>query len=147
MADHRAEQIAAAVTTKVTGLVTTGTNVFRSRATVIARTKLPALVVRLISEEIADESVSGLLQRDLTIAIQGYARSAIEAGLETSLNQIRKEITIALQADPTQGLAFVIDTNEAATEYELGEEGEQSVGVIKTEWIIEYRSSRTDPSA
>lgn len=147
MADHRAEQVAAAVTTKVTGLATTGANVFRSRATVIARTSLPALVVRSLFEVIVDESVSGQMRRDLTIAIHGYVRSDVEGGLETTLNLIRKEITIALQADHTQGLSFVFDTNEDTTEYELGEEGEQTVGIIKTDWIVGYRTSRTDPSA
>ena len=147
MADHRAEQIAAAVTTNVTGLATTGTNVFRSRASPIARTALPALIVRLMSEEIVDESVSGLMRRDLTIAIHGYARDASEAVIETKLNLIRKEVAIALQADHMQGLAFVIDTNEATAEYEVTEEGEQTVGLVKTEWVVSYRTSRNDPSA
>ena len=147
MADHRAEQIAAAVTANVAGLATTGANVLRSRTTAIARTKLPALVVRLVSEDIVDESVSGLMRRDLTIAVHGYARSVNEETLETTLNQIRKEITVAMQADHTQGLAFVIDTNELTAEYELVEEGEQTVGVIKTDWMVGYRTSRADPSA
>ena len=147
MADHRAEQIAAAVTLNLTGLATTGSNVFRSRAQPIARTKLPALVIRLIGEEIVDESVAGQMRRDLTVAVHAYVRSSSEGGVETTLNLIRKEVTIALQADHTQGLSFVIDTNEESVEYEITEEGEQTVGLVKTEIIIGYRTSRADPSA
>ncbi len=147
MADHRAEQIAAAVTLNLTGLATTGNNVFRSRAQPIARTKLPALVIRLIGEDIVDESVAGQMRRDLTIAVHAYVRSGTDSGVETTLNQIRKEVTIALQADHTQGLSFVIDTNEEAVEYEITEEGEQTVGLVKTDIVIGYRTSRADPSA
>ena len=120
---------------------------FRSRAQPIARTKLPALVIRLIGEDIVDESVAGQMRRDLTIAVHAYVRSGTDSGVETTLNQIRKEVTIALQADHTQGLSFVIDTNEEAVEYEITEEGEQTVGLVKTDIVIGYRTSRADPSA
>lgn len=147
MADHRAEQIAAAFKTTLTGLTTTGANVHRSRATPLPRAdNLRALVIRLGEETVEDQPFN-FVGRFLALQVHAYATDAVEANIETALNLMRKEITIALQAAPTLGLAFVIDTREGAVEYELAPDGEQVLGVARTQWLVQYRSSRADPSA
>lgn len=147
MADHRAEQIAAAVLTKLTGLTTTGSNVFRSRATALAVKQLPGLVIRLVEESVIDSDVLGTVQRTLALDVVGYVSVADESTIETTLNKIRKECTIALQTDVTQGLAFVIDTTEGDPQYDLTAEAERVLGSVPMRWDIVYRSSRSDPSA
>lgn len=149
MAAHRAEQIAAAVVATVTGLTTTGANVFRGRALPLEAAKVSALVVRTISDAPSNEGGSSsfrFLDRELTIAISGHAFGT-QADVETTLNLIRKELTIAMQADHTQGLSFVIDTDELDTEYSIQPEGDKIMGIVETQWELLYRSSRQDPSA
>ena len=96
------------------------------------------------AESVIDD-LSAVL-RDGLIAGPGFAFGT-QAVVETTLNLIRKEITIAMQADHTQGLAFVIDTDELDTDYSIQPEGDKIMGIVETQWELLYRSSRTDPSA
>ena len=147
MADHRAEQIIAAVVTKATGLTTTGTRVFRGRVYPLQETDLPALTVYLGSDKPNEETSSySFIDSNLTISIDAHVKST--AQVDTTLNEIRKQVTFALQADITQGLAFVIDTVEGdASEPELTGEGDKPIARMRMDWTIRYRRSRKDASA
>ena len=148
MADHRAEQIADAVVTKLTGLTTTGANCFRARVHELPESSLPALCVYVGNDVPRSDGGSSsfrFIDGDLTIMVEAVVKSS--SGMDSTLLQIRKEATIALQADVTQGLAFVIDTQEGPSSIDLAGEGDKPVGRLRMDWIIRYRRSRTDPSA
>lgn len=144
---HRAEQIMQAVVTNVTGLVTTGTNVFRARDAVLPQTSLPALLV-YTGDDVPQAMYSQeLIDSELRFYIEAIAKSPT-AQLDTLLNLIRSEVTVALQADFTQGLQFVIETLEGtADEPELQSEGDQPIAKMRMNWRIIYRRSRTNPDA
>ena len=144
---HRAESIVSAVVTTVTGLTTTGSNVYRGRMTPIAADVSNALRVYLGEDSLLGEYSQAKMDWELTILIESFAKSPT-AQIDTRLNTIREEVTIALQADYTQGLAYVINTLEGnAARPEFSAEGEQAMGSQVMEWKIHYRRSRTDPGA
>lgn len=144
---HRAESIVAAVVTKVTGLTTTGNNVYRGKMTPIAANVNNALRVYMGEDKLIGEYSQSLMDWELTVLIESFAKSAT-AQIDTQLNLIREQVTIALQADYTQGLAYVRNTVEGDAERpELSAEGEQAMGSQRLEWKFHYRRSRTNPGA
>jgi len=148
MADHRAEQIVADVITTLTGLTTTGDRVYRGRSYPLQSANLPGLCVfQGPDRPQTDTSAYSHIDSDLTVYVDIYVKSSASQ-VDTLLNQIRKEIVIALSASYTQGLSFVIDTIEGdAEEPDLNGDSDQPVARLRTSWIFRYRRSRTDPSA
>ncbi len=146
MTDLRAEQILDAVKTNLTNLATTNKNVNRGRIYKYEDAGLPALNIVMGDDQIIDELVSGLFNWQLQVIIIVTIKTIDE--LETRLNKIRKEVHVALMADYTQGLSFVIDTAPStATRPELTGEGEKPTASQQLEFLITYRTSRADPSA
>lgn len=147
MADHRAEQILDAVVTSLTGLSTTGSNIFRGRHYSLESGSMPALLVYMGSDEPIEMLSQSLIDSLIEVRVESRTMSPT-AQLDESLNQIRKEVTIALQADFSQGLDFVLNLEEGkADEPEFSDSGEQPVARQVMNWRITYRRSRTDPSA
>jgi hypothetical protein len=144
---HRAESIVVAVVAKVTGLTTTGTNVFRGRVYALADTSLPALCVYLGEDRILGQYSQAKFDSELTVNIEAVVKTS-STQVDTVLNQIREQVTIALQADYTQGLAYLLNTLEGdAAAPELSGDGEQQSAALKLEWKFHYRRARTDPGA
>lgn len=143
---HRAETIIDTVKTRVTGLATTGTRVFRGRGYPLQEADLPALLLYMGADDVIGDLSAALLDCQLQVHVDAVVKTT--AQVDTTLNLIREEVTIALQADHTQGLAFVIDTAEqGADEPDISNDGEQPAGSLRTRWLISYRRSRTNPGA
>ncbi len=147
MADHRAEQILAAVQTSVTGLATTLGHVDRGRATEIPADALPALRVAMGPDQVVDPWAQSLLDSELEVAIHAYVHDSA-ANVETTLATIRKEVTVALMADPTLGLAFVHAIVElGALKPDLSGDLAKPAARQELQFRVKYRRSRLDPSA
>ena len=152
MADLRAEQILAAIKTLLIGLATTGSNVQRGQVHGHEADKLPALALTMGQDIPAAEYQTGIIDWELTIVIEATASvaaayTATESGLDGDLNQIRKEVYLAVMVDHTLGLDFVIDIAPGpAAEPVLSAEGNLPVGSQAIEFVITYRASRTDIS-
>lgn len=147
MADHRAEQVMAAVQTAVTSLATTGAHVDRGRAEEIPADQLPALRVEMGADEIVDPWAQSLLDSDLDVSIFAYVHESA-TNVETRLNQVRKEVNAALMTNQTLGLAFVHAIVELGAGRPL-KSGELAKPSAQQElrYRVKYRRSRTDPSA
>ena len=147
MADHRVEQIMAAAQAVVTGLVTTAARVDRGRGDDIDYTKTPALRVSMGDDRIVDPWSHSLYDSELDLYIYSHAHSSA-SNIETLLNQVRKEVTIALMANQTLGLDFVHAIVEvAAARPELDGEGAKPTGRQELQFRVKYRRSVADPSA
>lgn len=134
-----------AVLTKVTGLTTTTANAFRGRVRPLQAAELPALFVYQGQDEITQNLLQGQLNSVLTVHLDAVVKSA-SAQVDTVLNMIREQVTIALQADYTQGLSYVIDTREIAADApDLSGDADQPTGVMRMNWQIHYRRSRANP--
>lgn len=147
---HRAEQIMAAITAKLTGLTTTRSNVFRSRSYPFAEDQLPALAIYQGPDEPLDEYGArsfGLIDSALEITVAINIKGQ-EEGLDTELNKIRREVHVALMADYQQGLDFVIQTiPQGAGDVSISSDSELATSTLETSWEIHYRSSTLDPGA
>lgn len=152
MADLRAEQILAAIEPLITGLAMTGQNVQRGQIRSHEAEKLPALSLTMGQDVPANEYITGVIDWELTVVIEATASvpaayTATESGLDGDLNQIRKEVYLAIMADHTLGLDFVIDIQPGpANEPILSGDGALPVGSQAHEFVITYRANRSDLS-
>lgn len=144
MADHLRQQIRDAAVTALTGLTTTGSNVFATRFYPQETSNLPCLLVYTLSEESAPESTgaTGTMARSLLLAIDGVARAV--ASLDETLDDIAKEVEVALMADVTLG-GLAKDAFIEATEIEVDAIGDKPVGVIKMEFNVMYLAVKNAP--
>lgn len=99
MANHVRQQIREAVATLVTGLSSTGSNVFQTRTRPLADAQLPALLINTNEEQIENTITIGLpnrQQRTLTVSIEAVVKSA--SGGDDALDTVIKEVEAALGA-------------------------------------------------
>lgn len=147
MADAREEQILAAITTAVTGLTTTGTNVFRGRSYPLDANDLPGLLVFMGPDTLQQELTDTNIDWFLGVGIEAYVQTTSTV-VDTKLAKIRKEVHTAIMTTPGLGLSFVIDTRPiSAAEPEVDGDGAKPTARRRLEFIVHYRTSRTDISA
>ena len=103
MANHLRRQIRERIVTDVTGLSTTGSNVFEGRVYPIEESKLPCLLVYDAEESIEVQTLSPAgsrsVQATLNITIEGYANGGDGAAVLDTLAGIQKEIQVAMAGD------------------------------------------------
>ena len=144
MANHLRQQIREQIALNVTGLVTTGANVFQSRVYPIEDSKLPCLLVYSNSEEseILNQGSPRLLLRTLSITIQGVASEA--SGIDDKLDLIAKEIETAMAADvDINGLAQ--DSFMTSSEIDFTSDGAKTIGTLRINFQIEFRTLDNAP--
>lgn len=132
---HARQQIRDQAKTTLTGLSTTGTNVFKFRVYPMAAASLPGLIIYTKEEE-SERSGDGLI-RVLSLAVEGYAQAT--ADVEDTLDDMAEEVEAAIDADPhLNGLAK--DAILLSTEFDLTGEGKKQVGVITLIFNILYKT-------
>ena len=96
MANHLRRQIRERAATTLTGLTTTGSNVFQSRVYPMESAGLPGLCIYTTDEAIEMQSMGGTrnVSRDLTLIVEGYATDS--ANVDDTLDQIGKEVEVAM---------------------------------------------------
>jgi hypothetical protein len=96
MADHLHKQIRSAVATKLTGLTTTSARVYTNRLQPMSEANLPGLRLYLDEEQAAGITLHQpqMQERTLTLVVEGCAKAV--NGLDDVLDQISKEVEIAL---------------------------------------------------
>ena len=144
MANHVRQQIREYFGTTLTGLTTTGSNVYESRVYPIENTKLPALVIYTKSET-SEPIVIGtdrLMSRELSVVVEGYAKAT--SNFDDTIDTISKEVEEAIAADRTlDGLAK--DTYLESTEIEFNAEGEKPLGYVSLTFLTNYYVQETNP--
>lgn len=147
MADHRDEQILDAVMTTVTGLTTPVSAPVRGRVYPHDDSNLPALTVYMGQSTPVDEGNVRYQDRYLEVRIEAHVKEATET-LEQTLNQLKKEVYVAVLANRTLGLPFVHDTQwEGDGEPELQDGSNKPTGSLEMRYRVQYRHSISDPSA
>jgi hypothetical protein len=140
---HVRQQIREQVATTVTGLATTGSNVFQSRVYPLQDANLPALLVYSINEDSnADVMGSTLVaQRDLNIVIEGYVKATTD--FDDTVDTICAQVEAAMGADRTlNNLAKF--SQLVSTEINYNGEGESPVGVVTLTYAVQYRTAVND---
>ena len=97
MANHIRQQIREYFGTNLTGLSTTGANVYESRVYPIENSKLPALIIYTKSET-SEPIVIGtdrVMSRELSVVVEGYAKAASD--FDDTIDTISKEVEQAIE--------------------------------------------------
>lgn len=143
---HVRKQIRDNVVTTLTGLSTTGTNVFRSRVYPISENKLPGILIFTDSEEIEFGTIGSDRSqiRSLTISVQGYVKST--SNYDDTLDQICVEIEEALHNDITRG-GLAKDTQVINFDAEFTDDGDQPVVVGTLETLVTYVTNESNVEA
>ena len=144
MADHVRQQIRERIGTTLTGLTTTGSNVFQSRVYPLEDSNLPALLIYTKVEESMpiDIGAARTMERNLTVNIEGYVKA--NSNFDDTIDTICKEVETAMASDVTvNGLAK--DSFLEATEIEYNAEGEKPVGYVTMSFKVDYYVLETSP--
>ena len=98
MANYLRRQIRERCGTTLSGLSTTGTNVFQSRIYPIESASLPGLCIYTQNEDVSIDAMGATITvgRDLEFIIEGYATGS---SIDDTLDQIGKEVETALAGD------------------------------------------------
>lgn len=141
---HVRTQIRDAIVTQLTGLATTGSNVFKTRLYPIAPNKLPAILVYVNSEvnQVIAIKHPRLDQRELTVSIEGVAKAT--SSIEDTLDQIGLEIEEAIYGDLTLG-GLAKDVVLSSADIDISPEGDQPVGGIRLSYLVKYLVREDDP--
>ena len=144
MADHIRQQIRERIATNVTGLTTTGSRVYQSRVYPMASANMPGLLVYSTSEdsEIDAMGATGVLNRVLNISIEGYVKTITE--FDDKIDDICKEVETAMAGDQKiNGLAK--NSFLQSTEIEFSGDGDQPIGVVTLNYVVQYRTATNAP--
>jgi len=147
MAAHTRQQVREAIGTALTGLTTTGSRVFQSRAYPLETTDLPGLLIHTRSESSSASTIHGPSVIDRTLRIEVVAVAQATADLDDTLDTICKEVEIAL-ANPVSGLLAIsvgMTVALTGTEIELSVEAEQPLGKATLSYEVEYFTAENAP--
>jgi hypothetical protein len=144
MANHIRQQIREKLGTTLTGLTTTGSNIYQSRVYPLENINLPALVIYTKSET-SEPIVIGtnrVMSRELSVIIEAYVKAT--SNFDDTIDTISKEVEQAIAADRTlDGLAK--DCYLESTEIEYTGEGEKPLGYVSLTFLTNYYVQETNP--
>lgn len=146
MANHLRRQIREAVATAVTGLATTASRVYQSRVYPLERgTDLPGLLVHSLAETSTRMTLGapGIMERTLRVQVVAVAEAV--ANLDDSLDQVCKEVEVAL-AMPCAALAGIAKTiTLIATDIEMQGASVRPVGQAAMTYEVVYLAAENAP--
>jgi hypothetical protein len=125
---HVRKSIRDNVTTTLTGLATTGANVYQTRFYPLAEAKVAGLCIYTNSEDVEYTTLSlpRTQMRSLEVMVEAYVKGT--TNIDDTLDTIGVEISEALATDVTRG-GFAKDTKVTRFEATYAGEGDQPVGV------------------
>ena len=142
---HLRQSIRERVGTDVTGLSTTGSNVFQTRLYPVEAGSLPCLLIYSTSEEseVTEMASPRPMTRVLNIVIQGVV-SATQP--DDTLDLISKEVEVAMAADVK--INDLADNSYlSSTEIEINAEGAKPIGIVRLNYVVEYRNLDNNPES
>ena len=134
---HLRQQIRERVATTLTGLTTTGSNVFQSRVYPIENTKLPCLLIytREESSEPLDMSPPRTIEKRLSLVVEGYVKA--NSNYDVTIDTITKEVEVAMYGDRLiNNLAK--DSFLVSTDISFNGEGDNPLGIVVMTFEIPY---------
>ena len=146
MANHLRRQIRERVAPDLTGLSTTGSNVFQTRIFNLEKSKLPCLLIYTEEESVDIYSMASprIVGRDLSLIVEGYASA--KANVDDTLDQIGKEVETAMAGDiGINSLAMDSYLTDVSISY--SGEGSKPTGTIRMTYLVQYRNLENAPDS
>lgn len=143
---HLRTQIRDAIQTLLTGLPTTGSNVFAGRALPLTAGKTPALVIFTFPDVPVYEDGAEMgdtvciVQHDLTVEVEGYASDSTD----DKLDQIALEVEQAMYTDERLG-GLAQGIRLAGQDAARDGAGARIEGAIVMQFIVSYLAAEGDP--
>ena len=131
---HARQTIREAAATKVTGLTTTGSRVFQSRA--VPQESLPFLLITTNDEEIVPGTIGNLIERQMELVVTGYAKQT--STVDDVLDTIAAEVETAMA-----GFTYRNALKSLAVDFE--ETLEKPVGLIRLAFVCTYLTATGTP--
>ncbi len=146
MANHIRQQIRERVTTDLTGLTTTGSNVFQSRVYPLQSGELPGILIYTNSEESMPvvQDANRLLERNLRLSVEAYAEGT--ANFDDTIDTICKEVETALASDRTLN-SLAKDCYLTSTDITLEGSGDKPLGYAQMIFTVEYMTLERSPDS
>lgn len=147
MPDHVRKQVRAAAVSDLTGLSTTGANVFNARVKPIREQDMPCLNVFLLDES-SDWDAQGTMVRTGDLVVEGRTQGGDD--LFDLLDAIAAEVETAIYAETPEleGLLHNIGTPRTQIELQDTQQGaDRRTGIIRILFPVQYRTGQKDPTA
>lgn len=134
---HVRESIRNQITSTLTGLGTTGSNVFKTRFFPLAEAKLPAICIYSRSErsEYATITIPRTVLHEVDFTVEAYVKA--KADVENTIDDISVEVSEALATDVTRG-GLAKDTRVTDFSFDFNAEGEQPIGIATFTIVVDY---------
>jgi len=149
---HRAQQIIAATAAALAASSSLGAAVYTHRRLSLSDEdqELPAVSVNYGSDDpLSDLGVTNIAFIDslLELAVTLVARGDSEQDVLDELLRLRAAQHVALMADRSLGLAFVIDTRYGgAAAPDVDVSLNRPAGALTCRWLVHYRMNLSDPN-
>ena len=134
---HIRKTIREHVVTTITGLSTTGSNVYETRYFPLQTGNLPALIVYTLDETVEDYTLGQNTRtqfRALNLIIEAHCRGT--ANIDDTLDTIAEEVEEAMVTDISRG-GNAKDTKLVSTEVEF-DTASQKTGLMRLTYLISY---------
>lgn len=137
MSDTRRELILARIKSNLDSI--TGATVYRSRVEPLARGEVPAVIVEPVNDQPVDTNFYDKLDWTMRVRITTLVRAAVpDDDSDTYTQQVHQ----LLMADQTIN-GYALDLTPDRTDFSLYE-ADVPLGVISQDYLVRYRTSRTD---
>lgn len=137
MADTRRELILARMKTNLDSIA--GATVYRSRVEPLARAEAPAVIIEPVNDQPNDTNFFNVLDWTMRVRVTTLVRAALPDDASDTYTQ---QVHSLLMADPTAN-GYALDITPDRVDFNLYE-ADVPLGVISQDYLVRYRSSRTD---
>ena len=137
MADTKRELILARIKTNLDSI--SGATVYRSRVEPLARGEVPAVIVEPVNDQPNDTNFYDKLDWTLRARVTTLVRNDVQDDASDTYTQ---QVHALLMADQTLN-GYALDLTPDRTDFSLYE-ADVPLGVISQDFLVRYRSSRTD---
>ena len=142
---HLRQSIRERIATDLTGLSTTGSNVFQSRVYPVEDGSLPCLLVYTTSEEseVTEIASPRPMTRFLNVIVHGVVGATTP---DDTLDTISKEVEVALAGDVSIN-SLANNSYLSSTSIEFNSDGAKPIGTVMLNYVVEYRNLDNNPES
>lgn len=143
MADHLHKQIRTAIVTALTGLTTTGSRVYANRLQPLPDALSPTLLVTLDEERVEVWTIHSPYQQSRELGVTVAVVAKASSGLDDTLDQISKEVEVALAAGITVGSRH-LDLTYTGMSFS-DEQADKPVGIKRMQFTLQFSAMSNAP--
>ena len=137
MSDTRRELILSRIKSNLDAI--SGATVYRSRVEPLARGEVPAIVVEPVNDQPNDTNFYDQIDWSMRVRVTTLVRAAVP---DDSSDTYSQQVHSLLMADQTVN-GYALSLTPDRTDFELYE-ADVPLGVVTQDFIVRYRTSRTD---